>query len=68
MLGFVIFLLCVFAALGLLRFARPRRGTGRLRVVPASGGKAARWSWRVQRGRLDRKDLYYDPKQFRRRR
>lgn len=67
-LGFVIFLLCVVGALGLARFGGRRRGRGRLRVVPGPTreAKPRRWALRVRRGKLDRKDLYYDPKPFRR--
>ncbi|WP_455384806.1 hypothetical protein [Acidihalobacter prosperus] len=69
MLGFTIVLLAAVGVLGLLFAGRRRRARRQLHVVPDSPSRGKpRPRLRVWRGKLDRKSLYYDPKQFRRRR
>jgi hypothetical protein len=65
-IAFAIFFLCVLAVIGLLMAGggdRPGRRKATVRKLPA---KKVGAGLRVNRGQLDRKDLYYDPKQFRR--
>ena len=66
MIAFAIFFLCVLGVIGLLLAGggdRPGRRKVTARKLPAQKIAAG---LRVNRDQLDRKDLYYDPKQFRR--
>ena len=66
MIGSAIYFLGVLVVIGLLLAgggSRPGRRKPTVRKMPA---KKIGTGLRVNRGRLDRKDLYYDPKQFRR--